>query len=329
MKGLIAALLWLGLAAPAAQSSHAQLFDEVWQTINDAYYDPTFGGLDWAAVKAELRPKAAAASSIDETRAVINEMLKRLGRSHFALLASGGSASEFALRGTAVVPIEFRAIDGDVVITKVTPGSSAARAGLEAGQVITSVDRVTLTAPAASELPVVTWRRANAVLHGVAGTKAELVVRTPNLDVLYFSAPREVEVGERVQFSNLPPMAVRVDERALATPGGRKAGLIGFNIWMAAVDAPVAKAVDRFRSADGLIFDLRGNPGGLAGMIMGMAGHVLDTPGVIGTMRTRQVPKLEFVANPRRSTPDGRAVAPFAGPVAILVDELTASASEC
>ena len=38
---------------------------------------------------------------------------------------------------------------------------------------------------------------------------------------------------------------------------------------------------------------------------------------------------LEFRANPRRSTTDGRSVEPFRGPLAILVDELTASASEC
>ena len=322
-------LLWFLLAAPAAQTSGAQLFDEVWQTINDAYYDPTFGGLDVAAVRAELRPKAAAAASPGETLAVITEMLGRLKQSHFALLAAGGASSEFTLRGTAMVPIDIRPIGRDVVITRVAPGSSAERAGLEAGQVISAVDHVTLTAPAAGESSVATWRRANAVLHGGVGTTAELVITTPNLDVLYLSAPREIESGERVQFSNLPPMSVRVDARALKTPSGKTAGLIGFNLWMAAVDEPVARAVDQFRSSDGLIFDLRGNPGGLAGMIIGMAGHVLDTPGVIGTMRTRQVPKLECLANPRRSTPDGRSVVPFAGPVAILVDELTASASEC
>src|SRR5262249_48633269 len=39
--------------------------------------------------------------------------------------------------------------------------------------------------------------------------------------------------------------------------------------------------------------------------------------------------QTHFTANPRVSTDDGRRVKPFAGPVAILVDELSASASEC
>jgi carboxyl-terminal processing protease len=45
-------------------------------------------------------------------------------------------------------------------------------------------------------------------------------------------------------------------------------------------------------------------------------------------MQTRAA-ALEFKVNPRRSRPDGRAVVPYAGPVAILVDELTGSTSEC
>ncbi len=45
-------------------------------------------------------------------------------------------------------------------------------------------------------------------------------------------------------------------------------------------------------------------------------------------MQTRDTP-LVFNVNPRLATADGRSVQPFAGPVAILVDELSASATEC
>jgi carboxyl-terminal processing protease len=104
--------------------------------------------------------------------------------------------------------------------------------------------------------------------------------------------------------------------------------VIAFNIWMTAIADPFARAIDAYRHADGLVIDLRGNPGGLAEMIRGIAGHVLAAPELLGRVHMRGV-DLEFRANPRRSTPDGRAVEPFAGPVAILVDELTASTSEC
>jgi carboxyl-terminal processing protease len=316
------------VARPSAQTSGAALFDEVWTTINDAYYDPTFGGVNWAAVRDELRPKAEASASTDETHRIINEMLGRLKRSHFALLPAGGSFSELALRGPANVAIDVRPLDGGIVITQVADGSPAARAGLAPGQRIVNIDGQPIAARP-GEAPLNLWRRANAVLHGYAGVSASLTVMAPDGRTLKISAPRTAESGETVQFSNLPPMHVRVEQHAAKTPGGKRAGVIGFNVWMAQVNEPVAAAIDAYRSADGLIIDLRGNPGGLAGMIMGLAGQILDTPSLIGTMRTRQVPRLEFVANPRRATLDGRTVKPYAGPVAIIVDEMSASASEC
>ncbi len=84
---------------------------------------------------------------------------------------------------------------------------------------------------------------------------------------------RTIDPGETVQLGNLPPLHVLVEARPARTPAGREAGVIGFNIWMAAVDVPIAAAIDRFRSADGLVIDLRGNPGGLALMMNGFAGH--------------------------------------------------------
>jgi carboxyl-terminal processing protease len=257
---------------------------------------------------------------------VINEMLGRLGRSHFALLPAGGSTSEFALGGEANVGIEIRPYAGRVIITRVEPNSPAHKAGLRMGQVIMAIDGQPL---AVDPLPLASYRRAFARLHGYEGSTASLKVRLLDESEQMINVRRTVESGERVRFSNLPPMLVKVEKRAEKTPAGRRAGVIGFNVWMAQINEPVAAAVDEFRSADGLIFDLRGNPGGLAGMIMGLAGQILDTPALLGTMRTRQVPKLEFIANPRRSTLDGRAVRPFAGPVAVLIDEMSASASEC
>jgi carboxyl-terminal processing protease len=97
---------------------------------------------------------------------------------------------------------------------------------------------------------------------------------------------------------------------------------------MAALAEPFALAVDRFRSADGLVIDLRGNFGGLVDMMRGIAGHLVAEPVVLGRMRTRAT-ELEFRANPRRVMSDGRRVTPYAGRLALLVDDLTASASEC
>jgi carboxyl-terminal processing protease len=99
---------------------------------------------------------------------------------------------------------------------------------------------------------------------------------------------------------------------------------------MTAVDRDFQIAIDRFRSADGIVIDLRGNPGGLAGMIMGLSGHFFTERATLGVMTTKDAAQpLRFNANPRQVNALGQRVEPYGGPVAILVDGLTGSASEC
>jgi carboxyl-terminal processing protease len=311
-------------------------FDEAWQTVADTFYDASFGGLDWSAVRTELRPKAEAAASPDDLRRVITDMLARLKRSHFVLLSSSTTDVEAGPLGEATVPIEIRITSQGVLVTRVDPGSSAAQAGLSAGQILRSIDGTAVAAWRSSDgdpdgrlRAFGLWRRAYRALHGEAGSVAAFDVRMPDGSSRHITCTRTIAPGEIVALGNLPPLAVRTETRELRSPGRRRIGLIRFNLWMTAIDLPVAAAVDRFRDADGIVIDLRGNPGGLAGMIAGIAGHFLADPdALLGRMQTRQM-QLEFHPNPRLSTPDGRRVKPYAGPVAILVDELTGSTSEC
>jgi len=331
-------LLWAAglLQAPASQASTPPLasFDVVWQTINDTYYDPKFGGLDWNAVRAELRPKAQQAASADEVRKIIRDMLARLKQSHFVLLSP--SSIDDTLPGPAAVAIELRAAPPDIVITEVEPDSPAARAGLRPGEILTAIDghsasewiKVEYQPTNSRARSFEIWRRAFRALHGAPGSMAVLRVRAADGREREVRVARSDEPGQTVTFGNLPPLNVRLESQELRTPGKRRVGLISFNVWMTAIDVPFGQAIDKFRNADGLIIDLRGNPGGLAGMMSGLAGHLMAEPKTLGMMKTR-VSDLSFVTNPRLSTPDGRQVQPFAGPVAILVDELSASATEC
>ena len=69
------------LTAPAA-SQQSTLFDTVWETVNDSFYDPELTGLDWFAIGEEYRLRVKAASSREEKAVVINEMLGLLKTSH-------------------------------------------------------------------------------------------------------------------------------------------------------------------------------------------------------------------------------------------------------
>lgn len=316
-----------------ARPVDVESFDEVWTTIRDTFYDPAFGGLDWDGVRASLRPKLLAARTPDDARAVIREMLATLKRSHFALM-SPATAAEPVPTGSAVVPIDTRLIGADVVITRVTAGSEAARVGLTPGQVLVKVDEAAvapwITAGAHADLRMVAWnvwRRVHIALQGPEASYAKLTVRADGHEQV-LTVRRDHPAGDRVVLGDLPPLYVRVNTRTVETPSGRGVGFVGFNVWMASANPLIEAAIDRHRARHGLILDLRGNPGGLAVMIRGVAGHLFDQQVILGRMKMRDT-ELEFAANPRVVMSDGRRVVPFAGPVALLVDELTASASEC
>jgi carboxyl-terminal processing protease len=144
--------------------------------------------------------------------------------------------------------------------------------------------------------------------------------------------------GEIAEFGDLPPMEVLVTTR-LIEPAELKAagaeaeatnlriGVIAFNIWMLPIAAEIDAAVDRFRDCDAIIMDLRGNPGGIGGLAMGVGGHFLDTPESLGTM-SNLGGTMDFRVNPRRVSVDAKRVQPYAGPLFVLIDPLSASTSE-
>jgi carboxyl-terminal processing protease len=320
------------------RASSLASFDLVWQTVNDTFYDPQFEGIDWAGVRGELRPRVEAAATPDAARDVIRQMLARLRRSHFTLLSS---SSADALPGTAVVPIDVRVVPEGVVVTRVAPGSAAERQGLKPGSILLGVDDSRAaswtSAPQSPGSPgsddarardLDVWRRVTRVLHGLSDSTARLRVRQPDGTTRTIEVARAEEPGDRVTLGNLRPLYVLAESREVQTPGRRRAGVIAFNVWMTSVNTQVDDAIDRFRGHAGLVIDLRGNPGGLVAMISRVAGHLMSEPVVLGQMKTR-TSTLELKVNPQLATVDGRRVMPFAGPVAILVDELTASASEC
>ena len=133
--------------------------------------------------------------------------------------------------------------------------------------------------------------------------------------------------GALTKLGLLPPLYARLESERLRSESGASVGLIRFNLFMIPVAAPFDKAVDEFRDSDGIVIDLRGNLGGIGGMVMGLAGHFLKEPLSLGTLKMRGN-ELKFFANPRRVNFAGKRVEPFAGPVAILVDGVSLSAAE-
>jgi carboxyl-terminal processing protease len=108
----IALFVWLHVVGPptpppppktaaARTARNLKIFDAAWSDINRHYYDQTFHGLDWTAVRRELRPKAASARNDAELYLlVLIPMTVKLNDSHTTALP-GGKADLRAVLGAA------------------------------------------------------------------------------------------------------------------------------------------------------------------------------------------------------------------------------------
>ncbi|HET7039373.1 MAG TPA: S41 family peptidase, partial [Gemmatimonadales bacterium] len=168
---------------------------------------------------------------------------------------------------------------------------------------------------------------AQARMSGPAGSDCRLTVRDEGGRERTLDVARRVQPGEPVTFGSLPTFFSRFAARQVRSPGGRAVGVLWFNFWMVPLVRQVDSAIDAYRALDGIVVDLRGNRGGLGAMIIGVAGHFLERADTLGTFQMRKN-RLHLLANPRRVSRDGRRVPPFGGPVAVLIDEGSASASE-
>ena len=327
----------LGSRAVSTETFRAgETFDAVWKIVKDGHFDPAFDVAKWERLGVELRPKAVEAKTAGEFRAVLADMLGRLGLSHFAVIPSTPDTPGDYVDVTGQPGFDVRMIDRQLVVSSVDPDGGAAAAGVRTGWIVQSIGttvvsemlaRITETTPPRLA-QVQAWRLAVPRLRGPSGSTVDITFVDGTGATAVKSIERRREGGQPVTVGSLPTMYVRVSSSLKTTPAGGSAGVIGFNVWMTAINPEFQKAIDRFRSADGVVIDLRGNPGGLAAMIMGLAGHFMTERATLGVMKTRDA-EMKFPANPRLVNGAGDRVEPYAGPVAILVDGMTGSASEC
>ena len=315
-------------------------FDSAWTIVARTHWDTTYNGVNWTAMRDSLRPRAAAAQSQRELRQILQQMLSSLRQSHFSIIpqevsdvAVGGSTNPEASR-EGQVGVTTRWLDREVVVTHVTDGSPASRAGVRPGWLLRRVGDDSITNRLRSLPADLDPRRASLAayslaeggLRGAPGSTVTVTFVDERGDERALTMQRSVTPGTSVKFGNLPPQLAHLEwERRRVD--GKRIGVIRFNIWMPVLGREFDVAIDSLRDSDAIVLDIRGNFGGVAGMAMGFAGHFVDTVVPVGIMKTR-AQDLKFAINPRRVNTADQRVAPFDGPLAIVVDELSISTSE-
>ena len=319
---LIAAL------TPEQRQLNVQSFEYVWTAIRDKHWQIQPGGLDWQAIHDEFRPRIEAADSMDAARGVLNQMLGRLHQTHFGIVPSDlYSNVDGAQEGDTATGIDVRVVGAQVLVTSVDSDSPAFAQGVRPGWEILKIARTDL-APvvakldgtyASSSLRDLMLRRAILGRLGTAAGTAQVeFLDGDNKRAIRTLAPAQ-QKGARVRFGYLSPMQLWFNSSRV---GDGNIGYVAFNVFLDAqrLMTSFGESVKACEKCEGFIVDLRGNPGGIGIMAMGMAGWFISQPDrKLGTLYMRDT-TLKFVVNPRLNT--------FAGPLAILVDGTSASTSE-
>ena len=324
---ILCALLLAACARPAPEKTNAtpnvlspqdrvEIFDEVWKTINEQYYDPNFRGVDWRAVGERYRPQAVSAQTDAEFYGVFEQMLAELRDGHtvFEQPPPPGASGEGGPRGS--VGVKLGDAEGRVVVVEVEPGSKAEGLGVRPGQLLREVNG----RPVEEHVAFIRSK--------IAGSSTERLFRLNLLSALLYAGflakPRAlgltdfdgreftVELAEEARRAEPPNLASRRLDSGF--------GYIRFRSWTPPVQDEFGKALAALRDAPGLVIDLRGNGGGEARVVQEITGNFFARETYSGSILTRSRPPQKSYTRPSPN--------PYRGPVVVIVDEESASASE-
>lgn len=266
----IGLVLWLSQGSMSSVSSaQPSLFDAVWSTVNENFYDPEFKGLDWAALKSQYQPQVAKASSRAEKAEVINEMLDRLQTSHTHLFTADEPAyyqllgifypriRELRTQLKSTFPegkiqyegigIVTQPIQDKTFIKAIFEGSPAAKAGLKVGDQILRV----------ADQPFHPLES----FQGKANQPIKVrLQRTPDL-----SSQKTITVTPKRFDSTTMFVEAIANSVQMVEADGKKVGYI--HMWSYAGDQYQQELEDeviygRLKKADALVLDLRDGWGG-------------------------------------------------------------------
>jgi len=325
---------------PVSAALATSTFDTLWTVVRNTYVDTAFVSSHWTALRDTLRPQASLVENRNELNQLLAKALARIPDSHFYIIPESAAESDDktdSLGAGGTIGLDVRAIGDKAVAWRVEPGSPAAASGITPGETIIRIGDVDPSKSLRLIGAVPEAGRPRALLEALHGFN-HATSPSPGATVRVRVADGSGKISEHTvvavpakgtvsQFGNLPPLTGRVVSRKVGGSSSPCVGVIAFNIWLPALVPEIEKGMDGLTSCAGIVVDLRGNPGGVGAMVMGFGGYFVDSVISLGTMRSRQV-SLRFVMNPRHVRNDGSTVTPFSGPMAIIVDPMSASTSE-
>lgn len=301
LLSVIVALSWVAQPA-AALTDEQKLLSEAWRIVNRTYLDDTFNHQNWAAVRQKLLSPPPKNS--DAAYTAIQKMLQSLDDPFTRFLnpeqyrslqvSTSGELTGLGLQ------IALNSQTGQLEVIAPIAGSPAEKAGIKPRDRIIEIEGM--------PTDHLTLDEAAARMRGPIGTLVTLLIERDGLGKSEFRVVRD-----RIALN-----PVVADLRS--TPQGTPIGYIRLSQFNANASMELAHAIHKLekQGAQGYIFDLRNNPGGLLQSGIEAARLWLEEGTVVYTVN-RQGIQGTFEAFGPALTHD---------PLVVLVNQGTASASE-
>jgi carboxyl-terminal processing protease len=306
------------LVSTATPEGRLVVFDDIWETIQDRYYDPRFRGIDWQAKRVAFRPVAARAASTHEFYELMRQMIASLKDAHTRVYSPDEKFDWWNPR-FVTIGVAVREVEGVPVVVQVDQSSAAAKIDIRAGDAIVSVD----------DVPVRELVKQRLESFGLNGDESARYRSVANL----FDGPAGSTVKfawstreGRVKSAVLPRYW---SQRQLGFSTQRKGDLaiLRLDAFTQSVALDFSKALpNAIDGAEGVVLDLRGNGGGDAEAMADVVSLFLDDGINLGRFADRSGASFELQTYSKRlwRVPQLR----IKLPLVVLTGESTSSAAE-
>jgi len=307
------------VVSTATPEGRLAVFDDVWETIQQRYYDPTHNGIDWQAKRNAFRPAAAKANNAYELYDVMRQMIASLKDAHTRVYSPDEKFDWWNPR-YVTVGLTIREIEGTAVVVQVESGSAAARTDIRPGDAIASVDGV----PVAE---FISTRLAN------FGSQVDSPRRYRTIASIFDGQPgTSVKIGwttrdGRSKSATLPRYWTQ-RHLGFSTQRKDKVAILRIDAFTQSVALEFSKSLpDVLDGAHSIVLDLRYNGGGDAEAMADVASLFLDDGINLGKFADRSGASFELETYSKRlwRVPQ---VARIKLPLVVLTSESTSSAAE-
>jgi len=295
------------------------VFDDVWATIEERYYDPNFHGVDWQGKRVIFRQSAANANGTHEFYSVLHQMIAALRDAHTRVYAPEDKFDWWNPK-FVTVGLTIREVEGVPTVTQVDPASAAARAGIAPGDLLIDIDdspvqNLIRTKVENGDSPLTGSARYRAIASLAEGPAESSVKLT------WQTRTGETRSAELARFWS---------QRRLGFNSQRKGriALIRLEAFTQSIGSEFAKELPKMiDGASAIILDLRTNGGGDAEAMSDIASLFLDDGINLGKFADRMGASFELTTMSKRlwsTTPDSHTSLPMI----VLTSENTSSAAE-